>query len=309
MNGLYKISLIVCTHNPKIEYLTRVLDALKVQSFEEDTWELLIVDNSSSFEWASQIDLSWKKSHSHILLEPKLGLTHARIRGITSAKGNLLVFVDDDNVLDKEFLKIAWETHLNFPSIGVFGGNSIPEFEEKPETWVDPYLKYLALRDVDKDYWSNVISAHEAEPCGAGMCILKDLALSYKRKTQENANLLSLDRRGDSLISGGDTNIVLSVLEDGFGMGMFKDLKLVHIIPERRIQEAYIFRLLEDMRFSHLVLAYNLHRTTLTKENPLLSALKDIFRKVLYNSYTYKAYLANKRAEKRFIQYVKNIGS
>src|SRR4051812_40600623 len=38
---------IVCTHNPRADYLRRVLNALRVQSFAVDRWELIIIDNAS----------------------------------------------------------------------------------------------------------------------------------------------------------------------------------------------------------------------------------------------------------------------
>jgi hypothetical protein len=37
-------SVIICTHNPRPEYLRRVLGALETQTFDKKRWELLVVD-------------------------------------------------------------------------------------------------------------------------------------------------------------------------------------------------------------------------------------------------------------------------
>ena len=41
-------SVIVCTHNPRLIYLRRVLEALRSQTLPLEQWELLLIDNASS---------------------------------------------------------------------------------------------------------------------------------------------------------------------------------------------------------------------------------------------------------------------
>jgi len=42
-----KVSVIVCTHNPRLEYLSRTLEALREQMLPKGEWELLVIDNAS----------------------------------------------------------------------------------------------------------------------------------------------------------------------------------------------------------------------------------------------------------------------
>ena len=42
-----QISVIICAHNSRTDYLTRVLEALKKQTLDPKRWELTIVDNGS----------------------------------------------------------------------------------------------------------------------------------------------------------------------------------------------------------------------------------------------------------------------
>ena len=52
--------------------------------------------------------LGWHPHHLE-LLENEPGLTAARVRGINESEGELLVFVDDDNLLADDYLERAVE--------------------------------------------------------------------------------------------------------------------------------------------------------------------------------------------------------
>src|SRR5262249_14092338 len=112
-----RVSVIICTHNPRVDYLKRTFSALEDQTLPTDRWELIIVDNASAPEKAPRPNLSWH-SRARLLHEAKLGLTHARLRGIQEASGDLLVFVDDDNVLDSDYLETAQRVAAKKPFLG-----------------------------------------------------------------------------------------------------------------------------------------------------------------------------------------------
>ena len=99
-----KISVIVCTYNPKLEYLNRTLEGLKSQTLDCSHWEFLLIDNASSTPVADQTDLSWHPN-ARIVIEPQLGLTNARLRGFREAGNELVLMVDDDNDLASDFLE------------------------------------------------------------------------------------------------------------------------------------------------------------------------------------------------------------
>lgn len=41
------ISVVICTHNPREDYLRRTLEALRIQTLAKERWELLLIDNAS----------------------------------------------------------------------------------------------------------------------------------------------------------------------------------------------------------------------------------------------------------------------
>ncbi|MDZ8236402.1 MAG: glycosyltransferase [Nostoc sp. ChiQUE01a] len=249
------LSIIICAHNPRRNYLERVLEALKSQTLSKDFWELLLVDNASDRPLASEIDLSWHPQARHIQ-EEQLGLTAARLRGIREATAGVIVFVDDDNVLDSDYLETTWRITKDFPFIGAWGGQIKPEFEVPPPSWAKPYLGNLAIREFERDRWSNLTEQYETTPCGAGLCVRKVVAQKYSELVRENPKRANMDRKGKMLTSCGDSDLAFTACDIGLGTGLFASLKLTHLIPANRLQEDYLLRLVEGLAYSQTILAY-----------------------------------------------------
>lgn len=249
------LSVIICAHNPRLNYLERVLQALQAQTLSTDFWELLLIDNASDKILATEIDLNWHSQARHIR-EEQLGLTPARLRGIREAQAGVLVFVDDDNVLDSDYLEVTWRISKDFPMIGAWGGQIKPEFEETPPAWTKPFLGNLAIREFERDLWSNFLDQHEKIPCGAGLCVRKAVAKKYTELICKDPKRAGLDRKGEILTSCGDSDLVLTACDMNLGTGLYTSLKLTHLIPSNRLQEEYLLRLVEGLSYSQTMLAY-----------------------------------------------------
>jgi glycosyltransferase involved in cell wall biosynthesis len=248
-----EISVIICTHNPRPNYLRRVLNALDQQTLAKNRWELILIDNASAIELAKDWDLSWHPAARHIR-ENELGLTAARLRGIAEARADTIVFVDDDNVLRADFLANSVEIANAFPLLGAWGGNIEGEFEQPVPDWLHPHLHALAVREVDGDYWSNYHADNRSLPVGAGLCVRKTVAVAYARALVTRPASKNLDRKGTSLISGGDIDLAFTAYDSGYGTGVFRRLHVTHLIPPARMTTEYLCRLLESIEYStHLL--------------------------------------------------------
>ncbi|WP_040483770.1 glycosyltransferase [Lyngbya aestuarii] len=251
------ISVIICTHNPRPDYISRVLEALKYQTLPIEQWELLLVDNASHQLLSSEIDLSWHPNARHIR-EEKLGLTAARLRGFQEAVAEIFVFADDDNVLAPDYLKNVVNICVNYPKLGAWGGKTIPEYEIKPESWISEIDGLLGLRDFGDDlkvcYWeeTSIQSFNLAKqlkqypdcsPIGAGLILRREAAEFYVQQVTGSSTRLAFGRTGKQLISGEDNDIVLTVLEGGWGVGYFPQLQLTHLIPSSRLSKNYLAKL------------------------------------------------------------------
>lgn len=245
------LSVIICTHNPREDYLRRTLEGLKAQTLPTNQWEFLLIDNRSDPPLGARFDLSWHPD-SKIVVEAELGLTPARITGMRASRGDVLVFVDDDNILDRDFLKHVIAIATEHPLLGAWGGCIRPEFEELPDETLKGFLPALALREFSTDKWSNF--SGESEPCGAGMCVRRAVALRYQDVIANSPLRRSLDRRGTNLSSAGDTDIAQTAYDLGLGTGEFVRLQVIHLIPRNRVQAEYLFRIMENSAYSTTLL-------------------------------------------------------
>lgn len=248
-----KNSVIICAHNPRPDYLERTLAALRAQTLPLGEWELLIVDNASAEPLADRFALDWHPAGRHIR-EMQLGLTPARLRGISVARGELLIFVDDDNVLAPDFLAEAARIGETHPFLGAWGGSALGEFDIEPATWTRPYLHELTIREVCRAVWSSNIEDLTCVPFGAGLCIRKAVAERYAAALSRGGDRNQLGRRGTSLMSGEDLDMVLMCPQLGLGFGLFPELTLKHLIPPARHQEDYLARLVYAKAYSQQVL-------------------------------------------------------
>jgi glycosyltransferase involved in cell wall biosynthesis len=247
------ISVILCTHNPKRNYLRRTLEGLRQQSLACTEWEFILIDNLSDTVLSMELDLSWHPN-VRVIREEKLGLTPARLRGIRESRGSLLVFVDDDNVLDDNYLEEALRVAEERPFLGSWSGQCRPEFQEKPPEWTRRYWGNLVIREFHTDRWSNLPRLAETMPCGAGLCVRREVADFYLRLHDNGQRAFQFDRTGDSLVSGGDNDLAACACDIGLGIGLATSLKLTHLIPPERLTVGYLSRLAKGIHFSTVVL-------------------------------------------------------
>lgn len=238
-----KISVVICTHNPARDRLLATLEGLKAQTLPTGGWETLLIDNASEQFPESDLIKLHAPSTTRIIKEPELGLTPARKRGLREAVAPIVVFVDDDNVLDPDYLQEALALMDSDPRIGAAGGRSFPSFESQPEPWHTEFFSQLALRDPGDKPLVSVPGIHTYPifaPIGAGLVVRATAAASWLEHTGENA---LPDRRGSNLSSAGDNDLVFTILEANWSVAYTPRLRLTHIIPASRLDADYLARL------------------------------------------------------------------
>ena len=235
-----EVSVIICSRNPREEYFQRVLEALKAQSLEKSRWELLLVDSASDTPLENSAPISWHGKHRYLRVgEP--GSALARILGVEASRGRFLVFVDDDNVLNPDYLEEAVALGNSFPQLGIWGGSTLPVYEISPPEWFHEHASMIAVREITRDLWSNIPRMEEPWVIGAGMVVKRELALEYAAIVRSDPRRLFLSRAPNGRNLGGeDLDMVLSVCDRGFGRGVFKSLVLHHLIPAHRCTGEYL---------------------------------------------------------------------
>ena len=84
-----------------------------ISSIENLQLEVILVDNNCSDNTAKVAIEVWSKFGNpfclSILTEPTPGLSYARKKGVLSAKGEIIVFCDDDNWLNENYLSMGFK--------------------------------------------------------------------------------------------------------------------------------------------------------------------------------------------------------
>jgi glycosyltransferase involved in cell wall biosynthesis len=241
------LSVIICAHNPRRDYLAETLASLRAQDLEPTVpWELILVDNASAPPLADWVDLAWHP-RARIVVEPRLGLTHARLRSFHESEGEILIYVDDDNVLDPDVLRLSLAALRSDPDLGAIGGKVIARYEAPPPPWFDGLGLDLACRDLGE---ATIYGAWEpgsgprdypaCAPIGAGMAIRREAYADYVAAAETDAVRQGLGRKGADLSSGEDNDMVMTLLEIGWKVAYLPQLRLEHLIPARRLTADYL---------------------------------------------------------------------
>ena len=279
MSEQLQCSVVICSFNPDRERLERTLDGLKRQTLPIRNWEFILVDNASEKPLEKAYDLSWHASGRHER-EPQQGITHARIRGMNEAKADVILFVDDDNILEPNYLERGLELGSKWPHIGCWGGQLLPEFEIDPPDWTRPFWNFLAIRPLRHDLWTNLIGQHEAVPPTAGMFVRRTVWEPYVTNAMKDSRHYLVGQQEAMLPASGlfekktvwetyvrkamkdsrkilnrgeDTDLAFTACDLGFGVARFRELILTHIIPAERLSEPYLLKLVEGIAYSTIV--------------------------------------------------------
>jgi glycosyltransferase involved in cell wall biosynthesis len=244
------ISVIICCYNsgnkliPTLEHLSR-------QELPEDLpWEIILVDNCCTDDTVLVAKQSWEnithenKPPLEIINERKAGLSNARKSGIYKARYEIVCFCDDDNWLCKGYLKNAYVTMNLNSEIGVLGGKGVGVSDLPLPEWFSPIQENYAcgplsdkIGDISDQKWI----------WGAGM-VLRN---SYMRKLYEAGfSHINSDRKGESLSSGGDSEICYWHLLTGKKLWYNEDLVFSHYISSDRLRKEVADQIIKEHDFS-----------------------------------------------------------
>jgi len=241
------ISVVLPTRNPDSGRLERTLRGLQAQSLPRREWELVVVDNGSTPPLTAARQPLLAGLDARIVVEAEPGLTPARLAGLSAARGEILVYVDDDNILAPGYLAAVARHFAASASLGAAGGPVIAEWEIPPPAWAGEFHGLLALRDLGATprlaRGGPGAAWPDFAPVGAGLCVRRTHALAYAEAVSRDPRRRALDRTAASLASGGDNDLVFTALHAGGDIGYFPELQVTHLIPAGRLDPDYLARL------------------------------------------------------------------
>ncbi len=130
-----QVSVLIATRD-RAESLERTLESLALQRAPGIVWELVVVDNGSRDDTQRVLDRFASALPLVVLSEPRAGKNRALNRALDDARGELLVFTDDDIVAESTWLAALVAASQRWPELSVLGGPIEPVFPPGTPDWV-----------------------------------------------------------------------------------------------------------------------------------------------------------------------------
>jgi glycosyltransferase involved in cell wall biosynthesis len=161
------ISIVISTFN-RCHQLPIAVDACLAQ----DTgvpYEVIVVDNSSTDGTRAWVEerIAAGASRLRYVFEPRQGLPYARNTGITSARGRIVAFTDDDVYVTPGWVSAIAAAFAAHPDVDMIGGKVLPRWPRSLPRWFSR-LQWAPLALQDKGDAPLVVDADNAAPCLIG---------------------------------------------------------------------------------------------------------------------------------------------
>jgi len=244
MKNKVSIDLVICTYN-NAALLERVLAAIAKQQVSlEVNWTVLVVDNNCTDHTVAVVQkyIQWGKIPAlRIVKEPRQGLTYARLCGVQNTTGDWIAFVDDDCLLQEDWVEQAAKFACLHPECGAFGGKVILDWETRPPAFV---LKFgYSFAEQNQGEFPKPVSCL----VGAGLIIRRGAVLDIGWVDKQFMS----DRVGKKLVSGGDVELALR-LASKHELWYNPKCQLMHVIPVRRTAIKYLIKINYGLGVSQL---------------------------------------------------------
>ncbi len=238
------ISVIICTYN-RCSNLPACLAALEKQEGVENlVWEVVLVDNNScdgTALWAGEYA---KKTplHFRYTLCQEQGLSNARNHGIQAAKGDILIFIDDDIRVSPGWLK-AYAEIFQAHDIDAAGGKIhllLPANTELPP-WINPEMRgFLGYRDFGETAYR--LDGMREFPFGGNMAIHRR-AFNRIGRFDPRLGRKGEGKRQEELFKGEETDFFHRLARAGGKIWYQPSALVYHLVLPHQLTRCYFLTL------------------------------------------------------------------
>lgn len=229
-------TIAICTLN-RAESLRRTLDSLEAMRVPKDLqWEVVVVNNGSTDHTDEVIASYAGRLPIRREIEPRRGISSARNRAVDAAKGEYIIWTDDDTVVDRDWLAHYIMAFRRWPESAVFGGAIIPRYESPVADWLGACEHLLGLVYAIRDFGNAPIRISRNEgPAlyGANFAV----RAAEQRRVRYDLNLGMAPGRGRL---GEESAVMAGILATGAHGYWLPDTRVEHCISHQRQTAAYI---------------------------------------------------------------------
>jgi glycosyltransferase involved in cell wall biosynthesis len=229
------VSVVICTWN-RCLLLRQTLERLTQLRVPPDVgWELLVVNNNCTDATEEVLAEFGNALPLRRTFESNPGLSHARNRAIGEARGDYLLWTDDDVHVAPDWLAEYARALERWPEAAYLGGPVAPQFAVPPPAWVRRHFDLLQSPFALRDYGPEVRPlAPNEKPFGANMLIRKDVL-------RPGAFDPRLGRTGTASLLGEEAQLFAELERAGHQGVWVGTARVLHYIPAERLTLRYIW--------------------------------------------------------------------
>jgi len=201
-----KVTVAICTHN-RAKDTGEAIESVIAQSFDREQIEIVIVDNRSTDNTAEVVGkLAYRYGPSiRYIFENKLGLSVARNRAIKEANGEFILFLDDDALASRDWVRHIVQVFESDAAIGCVGGKIDPIWETAEPDWIpEEHRSVFTILD-----YASVVKEMPSPsiPYGANVAFRASVFQKYKPFRED------LGRVGTNLLSSEESELIARIRE------------------------------------------------------------------------------------------------
>jgi len=232
----YKVSAVICSYN-RARFVLKAVESIFSQDFDRNAYEVIVVDNNSTDDTLAELE-KFKQAHPgynfSYYTEPNQGVAYTRNRCAREAKGELIIYLDDDSIASQGWIKNTVDFFDAHPEVYSTGGKITPYFLTSIPDW---YSKYFFGLVGNFDQGSKVKRlTGNRYPCGANM--------AFRKKVFDEIGYFNTDlgRKGAGLLANEEKDIYLRILERGHSVYYLPEVSVLHAVEGNKFDRNYVRR-------------------------------------------------------------------
>jgi glycosyltransferase involved in cell wall biosynthesis len=231
-----RITALICSWNRSDMLEDTVNSLLACRRGAELECEIVVVDNASTDDTSARMKPYEARGDVRLFLEKEPGLSNARNLGVREARGDWILFLDDDVLLPELFLVNYARAIRELVWAGFLAGPVIPAFDHP----LSPSVAMI-LREHSWCFSALELGGETRElapgqfPFGANMAIRAEIARQFPFES-------GLGFKHGSLVPGEETALFRSIAEAGYRGAWIADVPLRHRLPANRATARFLLR-------------------------------------------------------------------
>ena len=229
-----KISVAICTWN-RSRLLKQTLESIAATNRSSiDSWELIVVDNNSTDNTREVVTGFSDRLPIIYVQETEQGHSASRNRAIESATGDLIVWTDNDVIVDANWLQAYQSAANRYPDSVFFGGVIQPVFESPRPAWLEETWQKCKAVYAERDLGGKEFEFQPNQfPYGANFAVRANVQQQFRFDT-------SVGRVSGGLVGEDEIEMLRRVTAAGHVGVWIPSAKLQHFIPDDRVTPEYV---------------------------------------------------------------------